>query len=137
MQGEVIVKYVVNVESMPPDLDPRSLRDRVKNRDKVVLRDTYYLINPASKGCESRRLTLGHTTIYATGSTTGHSHEDMEEVYYVVSGTGTMVVGDDEYEIHQGDALYVPPGAFHTTKQTGNMPLTVVWVTCRLDPAER
>jgi mannose-6-phosphate isomerase-like protein (cupin superfamily) len=61
----------------------------------------------------------------------------MEEVYYVVSGQGTMVVDKDEYEIKQGDALYVPPGVFHTTKQTGNVPLTVVWVTAKIDPQER
>ncbi len=131
------MKYVVNVQSVKPDLDPRSLRDRVKNRDKVVLRDTYYLINPENKNCDSRRLTLGHTTIYPTGTTTGHSHDDMEEVYYVVMGKGIMIVGDDEYEIEQGDALYVPPGLFHTTKQRGNTPLVVVWVTCKLDPSER
>ena len=103
------MKYVVNIQSMNPDLDPRSLRERVKNRDKVVLRDTHYLINPDDKGCESRRLTLGHTIIYPTGTTTGHTHGDMEEVYYVIMGKGTMVVGEDEYEIEQGDALYVPP----------------------------
>ena len=131
------MKYVVNVESMTPDLDPRSLRDHVKNRDKMVLRDTYYLINPKAKGCESRRLTLGHTTVYPTGSTTGHSHEDMEEVYYIAAGNGVMVVGEDEYEVRQGDALYVPPGVYHTTKQTGNQPLVLVWVTCRIDPSER
>lgn len=131
------MKYVVNVQSMPPDLDPRSLRDRVKNRDKEVLRDTYYLINPKARGCQSRRLTLGHTTIYPTGTTTGHAHDDMEEVYYVAMGKGTMVVGEDEYDIEQGDALYVPPGVFHTTKQRGNVPLVVVWVTCNIDPSER
>lgn len=131
------MKYVVNIQSMAPDLDPRSLRDRVKNRDKAVLRDTHYLINPDDKGCESRRLTLGHTIIYPTGTTTGHTHDDMEEVYYVVMGEGTMVVDKDEYEIKPGDALYVPPGVFHTTKQSGNLPLVVVWVTCKLDPDER
>jgi len=126
------MKYVKNIQDFLPDLDSRSLRDRVKNRDNVVLRDTYYLINPEDKGCESRRLTLGHTIIYPTGTTTGHSHDDMEEVYYVVMGKGTMVVGEDEYEIEQGDALYVSPGVFHTTKQVGNLPLIVVWVTCKI-----
>lgn len=131
------MKYVVNIQSMAQDLDPRSLMDRVKNRDKAVLRDTHYLINPDDNGCESRRLTLGHTIIYPTGTTTGHSHNDMEEVYYVVMGKGIMVVGEDEYEITQGDALYVPPGVFHTTKQAGNLPLIVVWVTCKLNSSER
>lgn len=129
------MKYYLNVQSKDPDVDPRSLRERVKNRDRKVLRDTYYLIDP--KECASRRLTMGHTTIYPTGSTTGHTHDDMEEVYYVISGTGTMVVGDDEYPIKEGDALYVPPGEFHTTFQTGNLPLRVVWVTGYVDENER
>ncbi len=95
-----------------------SIRDHVKNREKRVLRDTYYLID--AKNSPSKRLTIGHTTVYPTGSTTGHAHDNMEEVYYVVSGEGTMVVGEDEYPIKQGDALYVPPGEFHTTIQKGN-----------------
>ncbi len=129
------MKYVVNVQSKDADIDPRSIRDRVKNREKKVLRDTYYLIDP--KECESRGLTMGHTTIYPTGSTTGHSHDDLEEVYYVVSGKGVMVVGDDEYEIETGDSLYVPPGEFHTTYQQGNLPLIVVWVTGKVGALER
>ena len=125
------MKYIINVNDLNADTDARSLRARVKDREKRVLRDTYYLIDP--KNCPSQRLTMGMTTIYPTGSTTGHSHDDMEEVYYVVSGEGTMIVGEDEYPIKAGDALYVPPCEYHTTLQSGNMPLTVVWVTGRID----
>lgn len=128
------MKFVVNVQDRLPDTDPRSLRDRVRDREKKVLRDTYCLIAPSDS--PSRNLTMGHTTIYPTGSTTGHSHDDMEEVYYVVSGEGIMVVGQDEYPIKAGDALYVPPGEFHTTVQTGNLPLTVVWVTSKIKREE-
>jgi mannose-6-phosphate isomerase-like protein (cupin superfamily) len=125
------MKIVTNVQDKDPDIDARSIRDHVKDREKRVLRDTYYLID--AKNSPSRRLTIGHTTVYPTGSTTGHSHDNMEEVYYVVSGEGTMVVGDDEYPVKQGDALYVPPGEFHTTIQKGNLPLVLVWVTGKLD----
>lgn len=126
------MKHVVNIaENREPDTDPRSLRARVKDRDRAVLRDTYYLIDRMKS--PSQRLTCGHTTIYPTGTTTGHSHDDMEEIYYVLSGEGIMVVGDDEYPIKPGDALYVPPGEFHTTKQTGILPLTVLWTTCKID----
>ncbi|HEY5465709.1 MAG TPA: cupin domain-containing protein [Clostridia bacterium] len=126
------MKHVVNIgEGREPDLDPRSLRARVINRDSAVLRDTYYLID--QKNGPSERMTCGHTTIYPTGTTTGHSHADMEEIYFVLSGEGLMVVGEDEYPIKQGDALYVPPGQFHTTKQTGILPLTVLWMTCKVD----
>jgi len=112
------MKYVLNVQDKPADTDVRSLRDHVKGREKTVLRDTYYLVEPGSS--PSNLLTMGQTTIYPTGSTTGHSHDDMEEVYYIISGEGEMVVGEDRYPIRAGDALYVPPGEFHTTFQKGN-----------------
>lgn len=125
------MKYIVNLNDKQPDKDPRSLRARVKDREKMVLRDTYYLID--QENSPSQRLTMGLTTIYPTGSTTGHSHDDREEVYFVVSGEGTMIVGEDEYPIKTGDALYVPPCEYHTTLQSGNAPLTVLWVTGRID----
>ncbi len=121
------MKYVVNIEDQIPDEDKRSLRFTVKNREREILRDTYYLIDPANSPSEN--LTMGHTTIYPTGKTTGHSHDDREEVYYVLSGTGKMVVGDDEFPIRAGDALYVPFGEFHATYNTGIRPMAVIWVT--------
>lgn len=126
------MKHVVNIaEGREPDLDPRSLRARVLNRDSAVLRDTYYLIDRLQG--PSQRMTCGHTTIYPTGTTTGHSHADMEEIYFILSGEGSMIVGEDEFPIKPGDALYVPPGQFHTTKQAGILPLTVLWMTCKVD----
>jgi len=124
------MKYLVNVQNKEPDEDPRSLRARVKGRDKAVLRDTYFLVDP-EKG-PSRSLKMGYTTIYPTGTTTGHTHDDLEEVYFVISGEGVMVVGEDEFAIKPGDGLYVPPGVYHTTYQTGNIPLTVLWVTGKI-----
>ena len=124
------MKHLVNVQDLKPDEDERSLRFHVKGRKTEILRDTYFLIDPENS--PSRRLKMGHTTIYATGKTTGHVHDDREEVYFVVCGEGLMKVGDDEFPIRAGDAFYVPPGEHHTTYQRGNTPLTVVWVTCRL-----
>ncbi len=128
------MKHIVNVAVREPDLDARSLRARVEGRDKEVLRDTYYLID--EKKGPSLRLTCGHTTVYPTGSTTGHSHDDMEEIYYFVSGEGVMIVGEDEFPVKAGDCLYVPPGEYHTTIQKGILPLTFVWNTCKVDGDE-
>ncbi len=130
------MKHIVNVAyGREPDTDARSLRARVEGREQKVLRDTYYLID--QKKGPSKRLTCGHTTVYPTGSTTGHSHDDMEEIYYFISGEGIMVVGDDEFPVKAGDALYVPPGEYHTTIQTGILPLTFVWNTCLVDECEQ
>jgi len=65
------MKYTVNVEEKQPDNDQRSLRHAVKARESEILRDTYYLIDPANS--PSKNLTMGYTVIYPTGKTTGHA----------------------------------------------------------------
>lgn len=123
------MKYLVNIEDKHADEDERSIRYAVKNREDETLRDTYFLIDPEDS--PSQNLKMGYTIIYPTGKTTGHAHEDMEEVYYVLSGKGKMVIGDDEFPIQTADAFYVPFGEYHVTYNTGNQPLTILWVTGR------
>ncbi len=127
---------VINVQDKEPDEeDSRSLRARVSDRESKVFRDTYYLID--STNSPSKGLTMGYTTIYPTGTTTGHAHDDREEVYFVISGEGIMVIGEEQFEIKPGDGLYVAPGMFHTTIQTGNLPLVVLWVTGKIGAEDK
>ena len=126
-----MMKYLVNIEGMKPDEDERSLRYAIRNKQSEILRDTYFLIDPEKS--PSKNLKMGYTIVYPTGRTTGHAHEDMEEVYFILSGKGKMVVGDDEFSIQGGDALYIPSGAFHVTYNPGNQPLKFLWVTGRLE----
>jgi len=123
------MKYVKNIEDMEPDVCDRSLRYATKTREQETLRDTYFLIDPENS--PSKNLKMGLTTVYTDGKTTGHSHPDHEEIYYVLQGKGRMIVGDDEYEIKTGDSLYVPFGLFHTTYNTGILPLQLLWVTAK------
>jgi mannose-6-phosphate isomerase-like protein (cupin superfamily) len=130
------MKQVVNVfADRKPDTDPRSLRAQTPNNGtERVLRDTYNLFK--REDGPSRRLSCGYTTVYPNGTTTGHAHDDMEEIYFFISGEGIMVVGEDRFPVKAGDALYVPPGEFHTTIQTGIAPLVFVWNTCLIDGDE-
>jgi len=125
------MKYLVNIEDMEPDEDNRSLRYVVKDRQSEVLRDTYFLIDPENS--PSKNLKMGHTTVYPTGKTTGHAHDNMEEVYFILSGKGRMVIGEDKFPIQAGDALYVPFGEYHETYNTGIEPLKLLWVTGRVE----
>src|SRR3978361_1340144 len=50
--------------------------------------------------------------------------ERTAEVYYVISGHGTMVLDDEEIELHAGVVVYVPRGVRHKAKGT----LTVLTV---------
>ncbi len=44
-----------------------------------------------------------------------HSHPT-HEFYYVTSGRGIMVIGDEEAEVSQGDLIHIPPGEVHSLR---------------------
>ncbi len=48
-----------------------------------------------------------------TSSHRKHTHQDAEEVIYILSGKGISGVGDKEVEMKQGDTMFVPRGAVH------------------------
>lgn len=54
-----------------------------------------------------------------------HLHEHADELIYVISGTGTQTVGDEEFPIAEGDMVYIPMATLHSTMNTG-------WRTLRL-----
>ena len=46
-------------------------------------------------------------------STGLHYHLKADEFFYVVSGTGTATLGDQDYLIEKGDVIFVPVGLDH------------------------
>jgi mannose-6-phosphate isomerase-like protein (cupin superfamily) len=57
-----------------------------------------------------------------------HRHRATEEVYYVLEGDGEMTVGDEVASVGAGDAIYIPIGAVHTLRNTGDRPMRIVLV---------
>jgi mannose-6-phosphate isomerase-like protein (cupin superfamily) len=45
-----------------------------------------------------------------------HYHEHTDEFYYVLAGQGTMILDDEEIELHAGVVVYVPRGVKHKAK---------------------
>ena len=39
-----------------------------------------------------------------------HKHENLEQVYYVLSGRGEVLFGEERFPVQDGDAIYLPPG---------------------------
>jgi mannose-6-phosphate isomerase-like protein (cupin superfamily) len=48
-----------------------------------------------------------------------HHHRQMEEIYYILSGSGVMTVGEEQREVGAGDAIFIPRGQRHTLENTG------------------
>jgi mannose-6-phosphate isomerase-like protein (cupin superfamily) len=57
-----------------------------------------------------------------------HSHEEAEQVYIVVDGSGTMTVAGDTQEVAQGDLVLVPPATDHSIANSGSADLCCVSV---------
>jgi mannose-6-phosphate isomerase-like protein (cupin superfamily) len=66
-----------------------------------------------------------------------HGHPDNEQIYVIVRGRGVMQVGDEMEEVGEGMLVFIPPGAAHAIKNTGNEPLVFVSATSPpFDPKE-
>jgi mannose-6-phosphate isomerase-like protein (cupin superfamily) len=55
-----------------------------------------------------------------------HYHERTDEFYYVIDGEGTMVLDDEEIELHRGVVVYVPRGVKH--KAVGKLTVLTVCI---------
>jgi mannose-6-phosphate isomerase-like protein (cupin superfamily) len=56
----------------------------------------------------------------APGLTTAlHFHCRSEEIYYILSGTGRVHLGNEWREVGPGDAIAIPPGEVHQITCTG------------------
>ena len=56
-------------------------------------------------------------------STTPHYHRVTEEIYFIVSGTAEMTLGDATRTVGPGDAIAIPPGEIHQITNTGDVTL--------------
>ncbi len=42
-----------------------------------------------------------------------HKHDQLEQVYYILSGRGEVLCGDERFAVRDGDAVYLPAGVHH------------------------
>ena len=57
---------------------------------------------------------LAEAQVPAGRSTQRHYHRISEEFYYILEGAGCMEIDDETREVAPGDAILIPPGAWHT-----------------------
>jgi len=48
-----------------------------------------------------------------------HSHDDHEEVYFIISGTGEMEIDGETQPIRDGDIIFIALNQLHSIKNTG------------------
>jgi mannose-6-phosphate isomerase-like protein (cupin superfamily) len=61
----------------------------------------------------ARNQSLAEATLSAGQATQRHYHAETEEIYVVLDGGGEMEVDGDRSRVGPGDAILIPPGAWH------------------------
>ena len=57
----------------------------------------------------------------------GHSHSDMCEVFFVEAGAGIIRINEQEYSLYQGVCVAVEPGEIHEIVNTGSSELILTY----------
>jgi len=69
---------------------------------------------------------LAEATLEPDQATQRHYHSQTEEIYFVLKGSGRMEVDGDTRVVRPGDAVLIPPGAWHTLENTGTSELRIL-----------
>ncbi len=60
------------------------------------------------------------------GSAIGYHEQKEDEIYYVLSGRGTMTIDGKSFEVGPGTAVLTRPGSSHGLKQIGDENLVIL-----------
>ena len=66
-----------------------------------------------------RNQSLAEATLEPGQKTERHYHAESEEIYYLVQGSGDMEVDGERRTVSPGDAILIPPGAWHRIRAGG------------------
>jgi mannose-6-phosphate isomerase-like protein (cupin superfamily) len=77
---------------------------------------------------QSKRMTLGLTEVHPLTAMDPHTHDDKEEMIYVIEGRGEAMVGDSLEKLEPDTAVLFPVGMPHQVRNLGSIPLRFVFV---------
>jgi mannose-6-phosphate isomerase-like protein (cupin superfamily) len=69
---------------------------------------------------------LAEATLEVEQATERHYHRLTEEIYFVLKGQGRMEVDGETTNVRPGDAVLIPPGAWHTLENNGTSELRIL-----------
>jgi mannose-6-phosphate isomerase-like protein (cupin superfamily) len=78
---------------------------------------------------------VDHLAIPQGASVGPVTRADTSEVYYVLSGEGSVTVGGETAPVRTGDAIPVDVGQTHALRSTGSAPLELMVIGVARDPA--
>ena len=74
----------------------------------------------------SEAQSLAEATLEPDQATERHYHARTEEIYLVTKGSGSLEVDGETRTVRPGDAVLIPPGAWHTLENDGTSELLIL-----------
>ena len=88
-------------------------------------RRTQNLVGGASP-IQAESFSLGFVTLEPDGGQVPWHNQPQEEVYFVLEGVGEMCLGEERRVVTSGQAVFIPPYAFHQMTNLGQTPLKML-----------
>jgi mannose-6-phosphate isomerase-like protein (cupin superfamily) len=85
------------------------LRNRERDAEPFVTKDG----STIREYFHSARQSLAEASLEPGRATRRHYHAQSEEIYLIVEGGGELEVDGDRRDVSSGDAILIPPGAWH------------------------
>ena len=71
----------------------------------------------------SMNYSIAHAIVPRGEKSLPHRLKSSSEVYYILSGSGKMHIGDESESVCSGQAVYIPPGDVQYIENTGDLDL--------------
>lgn len=103
-----------------------------KSKDELGSGGEFHIYLDSEKHPEAKAA-FAKFALGVEGALPEHKHEKTEEIAYFLSGEGIVQIYENgnpkEVPVHAGYVWYTPSGAWHSLKNTGKEPLTLVFAT--------
>jgi mannose-6-phosphate isomerase-like protein (cupin superfamily) len=76
---------------------------------------------------QTTNFAMGYVTLEPNGGQVPWHNQEQEEIYFVVSGTGEMCLGEERQTLSTGQAVYIPSKVFHQLTNVGSTPLIMIY----------
>lgn len=71
-------------------------------------------------------------TVLPGGTNKPHMHRDQEQIYMVLRGSSTVMVGEEKRTAKAGDVIYLPAGLSHAVFNETKKPCVILAVGAKL-----
>jgi mannose-6-phosphate isomerase-like protein (cupin superfamily) len=78
--------------------------------------------------CGSQQFSAGLFFVRPGGQGHADTHEDAEEVFYIIQGQANILMDGEDCHVKAGDVVFVPAGVSHQVINTGDETYCAFWL---------